>query len=185
MLALVRRRRPTARAARDRTAAAAASARFEIGDRRGRRFGEQALDVVLERRHRRMLPLDLADGLRRRRRHAPGDRARRSANRSASGPRSVTFAWMRPVSSAMLRACTTSASPSSCSEPTTTCAAPTSWPMRITVASVSAAAGGTCRRSNACCRSLRVMALDAERRSDRRSAGPPPLRSARRCARRA
>ena len=46
-------------------------------------------------------------------------RATRSnvANSSGSGPRSVTSACTRPVSSAMLRARTTSVSPSSCSDP--------------------------------------------------------------------
>jgi hypothetical protein len=60
---------------------------------------------------------------------------------------------MRPVSSAMLRARATSTSASSCSEPTTTCVAPTSCPMRITVASVERGRGGTCSCSNACIRS--------------------------------
>ena len=64
------------------------------------------------------------------------------ANSSGSGPRSVTSTGTRPVSSAMLRARTTIVSFSICSDPTTTCEAPTSWPMRITVASVSTAAGG-------------------------------------------
>ena len=43
--------------------------------------------------------------------------------------------------------------------PITTCAAPTIWPMRMTVASVNDAVGGTCSTSNAWRRSSRVMAL--------------------------
>src|SRR2546425_501145 len=52
------------------------------------------------------------------------------ANRSGSGPRSVTSTCTRPVSSVMLRARTTSTLSPICSEPTTTRAAPTSWPIR-------------------------------------------------------
>ncbi len=96
------------------------------------------------------------------------------ANSSGSGPRSVTSTLTRPVSSAMLRARTTTASLSICSDPTTTCDAPTSWPMRIMVASVSTDEGGTCSRSNACWRSVRVMAPapSALRSSVSRTAAP-------------
>ncbi len=88
-------------------------------------------------------------------------RAMRSkiANSSGSEPRSVTSACTRAVSSTMARARTTTCSPSMVSEPTTTCVARTSRPIRMTVASVSDAAGGTCSRSNATRRSSRVMAL--------------------------
>src|ERR1035437_669282 len=90
-------------------------------------------------------------------------RATRSKMAKSSGtfPRSTMSACTRPDSSAMSRAWTTSVSSpvASSSDPTSTCDAPTSWPMRMTVASLNAAAGGTCRRSKAWRRSSRVMAL--------------------------
>ena len=85
----------------------------------------------------------------------------------------------------MLRACTDITSPLSVSEPTITSRAPTSCPTRITVASVSDADCGTCRRSNAWLRSSRVIALtpSARRSSASSTADASPSQNARLSAR--
>ena len=81
-----------------------------------------------------MQPFDLVGGFCRRR-NLPRDLARKSRRGPAMDPLTVRSVSTRPLSSAMLRARTTSVSFSICSVPRMTCVAPTSWPMRMTVAS--------------------------------------------------